>query len=326
MLIYIAFAAFLFDLWMGDPRTKWHPVVLIGALITKAEKRLLLPEASSRQKQCAGGILVFFVLAIVYGFFYAISYVLTFFPMWFFLGCTVFFLCFTISPRSLAKAGQEICDLVNQNDLPEARRKVGWIVGRDTENLTAPEITRATVETIAENIVDGIISPLFYFLLGGLPLAFLYRAVNTLDSMIGYKNEKYLDFGKFAARIDDIFNYIPARLTCFCILSAVFLLRLDVVQAWRSVLTDASKHPSPNGGYSEAAVAGALGIRLGGLNFYFGKPSFRAYMGRKTRELEAKDITKTIQIMYASVMLFFLFAFIVYYNFLELKFYIMTLW
>ena len=158
---------------------------------------------------------------------------------------------------------------------------------------------RATVETVAENTIDGILSPLFFFALGGAPLAACYRAANTLDSMIGYKNDKYLYFGRFAARLDDVLNYIPARIGALLYILMAALLRYDWKGAWRIVRRDASKHPSPNGGYAEAAVAGALGIRLGGYNSYFGKVSFRAYMGDPRHELGPGHIRQAVHLMYA---------------------------
>jgi adenosylcobinamide-phosphate synthase len=206
-------------------------------------------------------------------------------------------LSFAITPRSLAEAGREIKDYLLAGDLVQARTKVGWIVGRDTDSLDEAGATRATVETVAENIVDGIVSPLFYAAIGGVPLAFLYRAVNTLDSMVGYKNEKYLHFGMVAARVDDVFNYIPARLTGLLIIIAAFILRYDAKGAMKTILRDAAKHPSPNSGIPEAAVAGALGIRLGGLNYYGGVASFRAYMGEPYKPLVAKHIQQTTQLM-----------------------------
>lgn len=184
-----------------------------------------------------------------------------------------------------------------------ARIKVGQIVGRDTKHLDSPEVTRATVETIAENTVDGIISPLFFFALGGLPLAVVYRAANTLDSMIGYKNDRYLYFGRVAARVDDVLNYIPARLTGLLLIAVAAILGYDAKQAWAIMRRDAKKHPSPNGGYAEATVAGALGIRLGGHNRYFGKDTFREYMGDAGRELEPIHIKQTIRLMYGSSLL-----------------------
>lgn len=177
--------------------------------------------------------------------------------------------------------------------------KVGKIVGRDTDHLDSPEVTRATVETIAENTIDGIVSPLFFFAIGGLPLAVVYRAANTLDSMIGYKTDKYIYFGRVAARVDDVLNYIPARICALLFIAAAACLGYDAKGAWRIMRRDASKHPSPNGGYAEATVAGALGIRLGGHNRYFGKDTFREYMGDADHELEPQYIRKAMYLMYS---------------------------
>lgn len=178
------------------------------------------------------------------------------------------------------------------------------IVGRDTGHLDSPEIVRGTVETVAENIVDAIISPLFFALLGGAPLAMAYRAVNTLDSMVGYKNDKYRDLGWASARLDDVANYIPARMTALLLTLCAALLRLDWRRCWHTVRRDARLHPSPNSGYPESAVAGALGIRLGGENVYHGVTSFRAYMGDPLRTMEPEDIIVTSRMMMWSSAIF----------------------
>lgn len=308
MDIYLPLAAVLFDLILGDPRTAWHPVVLLGKLIAFFEQRLLNRQAAAGQKRLAGGLLVLSVLLITFGTVYGLTQWLTQWPRWFAFGVEALLASFVISPRSLAAAGREIRDFLVAGNLEQARYKVGWIVGRDTAKLDVAEITRATVETIAENIVDGIIAPLFYLALGGLPWAFLYRAVNTMDSMIGYKNEKYLDFGMIAARIDDIFNYLPARITGLLLVLAAWLLRYDAVRSAKTIWWDAPKHPSPNSGIPESATAGALGIRLGGLNYYGGVASHRAHMGDGTAALRPEHITRTSYLMYVSTALFVLLA------------------
>lgn len=310
-ILTIAWAAFFLDCVLGDPRSPWHPVILLGRAISFLEKCLLRPKQSDRQKLWAGTVLVICLLGstylIIWGIFYLLQRYLGNYPQLASFAAALL-LSATISPRSLAEAGQEIYHYLVQGDLAKARFKVGWIVGRDTENLDAANITRATVETIAENIVDGIISPLFYFFIGGLPLAMLYRAVNTMDSMIGYKNDTYLYFGRAAARLDDVLNFIPARLTGVLLVAMAFLWRLDFRGSWKMLRRDAKKHPSPNGGYPEAAVAGALGIRLGGLNYYFGKPSFRSYMGEALQELMPAHIQQTIHLLYGTTLAFLLLA------------------
>lgn len=307
-----AILAFVADTIIGDPRSKLHPVVLIGKLIAGLEKLLYQQGASDKSKMVAGGLLVAIVLTLTYQLvdglchFVALggnSYVSMLF--------NALLLSFTISPRSLAEAGREIHDYLIKGDMKNARYKVGWIVGRDTENLSEGEVTRATVETVAENTVDGIISPLFFFLIGGVPLAFMYRAANTMDSMVGYKNDRYLYFGRVAARLDDVLNYIPARITGVIFVLAAVLLHLDYRNAWQMLRRDASKHPSPNGGWAEAAVAGALQIRLGGYNSYFGRQSFRAYMGEPIKALKAEHIMACIRMMYSATVLFLLLAHLV---------------
>jgi adenosylcobinamide-phosphate synthase len=310
MDIYIPTLAFVIDCIIGDPRSNFHPVVLIGNLISFFEKNLLNTKDTQNKKKITGAILVVLVLTITYSLTWIILYFASTINDWVAYFLSAIILSFTISPRSLAEAGIQIHDYLIKNDLENARQKVGWIVGRDTDNLSVEEITRATVETIAENIVDGIISPLFYFIIGGAPLAILYRAVNTMDSMIGYKNDKYIDFGKVAARIDDILNFIPARITAILIILISLILRLDYRQSTKMILRDAHKHPSPNSGYSEAGVAGALNIRLGGLNYYFGVASLRAYMGDHSINIMPEHISKTIYIMYGVIILFIIISFL----------------
>ena len=305
----VGILAFLMDCVIGDPRSKFHPVVLIGKLIAGLETWLYCPEDSDKRKFWRGLFLMLLVLVICYGATAGIVYGVRRLGLpylsW---GVEALLLSFTISPRNLAEAGREIQRYLAAGDIEEARFKVGWIVGRDTDKLTVPEIIRATVETIAENIVDGVISPLFFFFLGGVPLAVAYRAANTMDSMIGYKNEKYLFFGRAAARTDDAWNYIPARITGLLLVLAAWLLKYDWREAWRMMRRDAAKHPRPNGGFTEATVAGALGIRLGGLNYYFGRPSFRTYMGEPRQELSPRHISGAIRLMYAATILFLLAA------------------
>ena len=309
--IISAVAAFLIDALIGDPRSKFHPVVLIGNLISLLEKFLRRDNDGYVKKIFMGGLLVSVVLLISYGVGVAILLLLNLtgsYTLKIFVEALV--LSFMISPRSLAEAGREIYFLLLNENIFEARKKVGWIVGRDTNHLNEAEIVRATVETVSENTVDGIISPLFFFAIGGLPLAIAYRAVNTMDSMIGYKNEKYFYFGRVAARLDDVANFIPARLTALLFMAAALILNLDFKNAFAMMKRDASKHPSPNGGYAEATVAGALNIQLGGINYYFGKPHFRAYMGDPIEPLNSNHILLTIRLMYTATIIFLCLAII----------------
>lgn len=297
--------AFLIDTIIGDPRTKYHPVVLMGKLIALLEHCFYRADDSDNKKFVMGIMLVIITLLISYEVAAAImmlSYQIPF--SWGSAAVGGLLLSFTISPNSLAKAGKGIYALLIMGELTEAREKVGWIVGRDTKDLDDAEIARATIETIAENTVDGIIAPLFFFVLGGVPLAVLYRAANTMDSMIGYKNEKYLYFGRGAAKLDDVLNYIPARITAMLFLFSALILGFDYRNAYRIMQRDAAKHPSPNGGYAEATMAGALHIRLGGMNSYFGRKSFRAYMGDAMILIAPQHIMAAIRMMYTATVLF----------------------
>lgn len=297
--------AFLIDTIIGDPRTKYHPVVLMGKLIALLEHCFYRADDSDNKKFVMGIMMVIITLLISYEVAAAImmlSYQIPF--SWGSAAVGGLLLSFTISPNSLAKAGKGIYALLIMGELTEAREKVGWIVGRDTNDLDDAEIARATIETIAENTVDGIIAPLFFFVLGGVPLAVLYRAANTMDSMIGYKNEKYLYFGRGAAKLDDVLNYIPARITAMLFLFSALILGFDYRNAYRIMQRDAAKHPSPNGGYAEATMAGALHIRLGGMNSYFGRKSFRAYMGDAMVLIVPQHIMAATRMMYTATVLF----------------------
>ena len=263
-----AVLAFFIDCILGDPRSRFHPVVLMGNLIAWLEHCFYRPEDTNEKKLLCGGMLALIVLVVCYEVAWCILRLLGLIPLPHVgMALEALLLAFMISPKSLAAAGMEIRALLKAGDLPEARRKVGWIVGRDTV---------------------------------------LYRAANTMDSMLGYKNAKYLYFGRVAARLDDVLNYIPARIAGVLFVLAAFFLGFDGRGAWRMLHRDAAKHPSPNGGHAEAPTAGALGIRLGGNNYYFGEPHFRAYMGEARREIEADDIQKTVRLMYTVTILFLL--------------------
>lgn len=303
MVIAIPIGAFLLDCVFGDPKGKYHPVVGIGWIISFFERHLYPKRRNPKEELQKGAFLVLGTLLAV-GCIASLLLWLSVQWNWYaYVGMQMILLYCTIAPRSLAEAGLELYHLLKNKDIMEARRKVGWIVGRDTQDLDEGEITRATIETVAENIVDGIISPLFYYFLFGVLGAVLYRAVNTMDSMVGYKNDRYLYFGRVGAKLDDLCNYIPARITFLLLVGAAFLLGRDWKKAWCIGLRDAKSHPSPNGGYAEAPTAGALHIRLGGLNYYGGKANFRAYMGDPDQVLSKKYILQTIQLMYVSTVL-----------------------
>ena len=295
---FISLGALLLDTLVGDPRSKYHPVVLIGNCIFFYEHLLYKKNTIPRNQILLGISTVLLVLMTVMLIVTGLLFIGgTIHPIGYFI-VSLLCLYIAISPRCLAEAGIEIANLLRKQDISEARRKVGWIVGRKTSELDESEITRATIETVAENTVDGIISPLFWFVLLGPWGAIGYRAINTMDSMLGYKNDRYLYFGRFAARLDDVVNYIPARITCVLFVIASFLCGKDWKHAIRIATRDAHKHPSPNGGYAEAPVAGALHIRLGGQNVYHDKVTFRAYMGDPITSMVGKHIYQTIYLMY----------------------------
>ncbi|MEZ3487532.1 MAG: adenosylcobinamide-phosphate synthase CbiB [Lachnospiraceae bacterium] len=204
---------------------------------------------------------------------------------------------------SLRKESMKVYEKLKEGDLPGARYAVSMIVGRDTENLTEEGVTKAAVETIAENTSDGVTAPLFYMLIGGAPLAFLYKAVNTMDSMIGYKNDRYLYFGRTAAKMDDIFNFLPARISAVLMIAAAGICRLDIRKAWQIYLRDRHNHASPNAAQTEAVCAGALGVQLAGNAFYFGKLYEKPTIGDPLRDICPGDIPGTCALMYVTAVL-----------------------
>ena len=298
LMYFIPLGALVVDTILGDPRSKYHPVVLIGNCISFYENILYKKNTTPKHQIILGISTALLVLMSVMIVVTALLFIGgTIHPIGYSI-VSLLCLYIAISPRCLAESGIEIANLLRKQDILEARRKVGWIVGRKTNDLDESEITRATIETVAENTVDGIISPLFWFALLGPWGAIGYRAINTMDSMLGYKNDRYLYFGRFAAKLDDVVNYIPARLTFVLFVIAAFLCGKDWKQALCIAARDAAKHPSPNGGYAEAPVAGALHIRLGGHNVYHDKVTFRAYMGDPLEPMVGRHIYKTIYFMY----------------------------
>ncbi|CAI8888551.1 Cobalamin biosynthesis protein CobD [Brevibacillus sp. IT-7CA2] len=296
--VWILCAAYLIDRVVGDPRSLPHPVIIMGWWITRLERVIRFLVKKESHLRLAG---VLFPLVIVGG-----SYAVVWLLLW---GATfihpvlawilgAWLISTTIATKGLADAGMEIARHLVAGDMEAARRSLSMVVGRDTERLDEPEVCRGAVETVAENIVDAIVSPLIYAAIGGAPLAMAYRAANTLDSMVGYKNEQYMNLGWASARFDDVLNYIPARLTALLLVAASWLQRLDGKQCWAMIRRDAHLHPSPNSGLPEAGVAGALGVQLGGLNYYQGVASNRAKMGDAKRPLQASDIVTTIRLMY----------------------------
>ncbi|MCI1590567.1 adenosylcobinamide-phosphate synthase CbiB [Heyndrickxia oleronia] len=298
--------AIIIDWFIGDP-PKWpHPVKWMGSLISFFTKHL-----NKGNHRKGRGVFMLSLIVLLTGLIALTITILL--HQWHPLAGVIgeaLMIATTIAQKGLKDAGLEVYEPLMNKDLPLARTKLSYIVGRDTEQLDESEIVRGTVETIAENTSDGITAPLFWALIGGAPLAMIYRAINTCDSMVGYRNQKYEQFGWASARLDDWVNWIPSRLTGCIILLFCKPVYLNLKPAWKLFLTDAKKHPSPNSGWCEAAVAVILGIQLGGVNYYKGIVSDRARMGQPFEALKAVHIKKTIVIMNSAVLLFALFLWI----------------
>lgn len=293
-LEYMITAAFVLDLLVGDPRWFPHPVKFIGRLAKLIESPLRNSVSNTR---VAGVLAVVIILGITGSAAYGLITLAGIFSPVAADIVSIIILYTTFATRDLARHSHDVYTALRDNNLPEARRRVSLIVGRDTENLNEAEVTRGAVESVAENLVDGVTAPIFYAVIGGPVGAIIYKAINTLDSTFGYKNEQYILFGWASARLDDVANFLPARITAPLISVGAALLGLRPVNAFKMFLRDGRKHPSPNSGLSEAAVAGALGIQLGGLNYYFGQPSMRQVMGDPINPIDRKSIIRANALM-----------------------------
>ena len=300
-------AGFALDLLLGDPPRLPHVVVAIGRTIAGLERPLRLALPKTARGELAGGTIL--VLAVVGLAFFAPLAVLHWAARLdpraaLALECLV---CYQVlATKCLRDAGMRVYRALARGDLAGARQAVGMIVGRDTAGLDADAVARATVETVAENASDGVVAPMLFFAVGGAPLALLYKAINTMDSMLGYKNEKYLFFGRTAARLDDVANFLPARLTAMLMVPGAALAGLDWRNALRVCLRDRNRHTSPNAGYPEAACAGALGIRLGGDSVYGGRLVSKPTLGDPSRDIGADDIRRAGRLLYACAGLCFI--------------------
>ena len=290
-------AAYVLDILLGDPRSIPHPVQIIGWGVRRCEGFIRRHMSDLRR----GGVLLW--LVVVAGT-YGGAYLLQASACWIHgvVGAVVVIAgaWTTLAMRSLFDQSRAVVVEVEKGDLPAARRELSMIVGRDTENLGGEEILQAVVETVAENISDGVIAPMCYLLLGGFPLALAYKAVNTLDSMVGYRDERYRDMGWCSARADDIVNWIPARLTGWLIVTSAFMLGLNGRNAWRIMRRDGRNHLSPNSGIPEAAMAGALGLKVGGAHSYFGKTVEKPTIGDRHKTVDTGDVRAAWHIMFFS--------------------------
>ncbi len=296
---------FLLDLILGDPQTRWHPVRGIGWIIEKWEKVLRKAFPATQRGERAGG--AFLVIGVI-----VYTLILPVFLLWaayrahtaLGIALEAVFCYQLLAARSLQVESMKVYTALKKRGLEAGRKAVSQIVGRDTDRLTEEEVVKAAVETVAENTSDGEIAPLFYMALGGALGGFLYKAVNTMDSMVGYKNDRYLFFGRAAARLDDVFNYIPARLAALFMTAACFLTGLDGKNAWRIYQRDRWNHASPNSAHTEAVMAGALHVELAGDAWYFGVLHKKKTIGDPDRPVERADIPRANRLMLATSGLF----------------------
>jgi adenosylcobinamide-phosphate synthase len=291
-------AAWGLDALLGDPEFLPHPIRAIGRLITALEHPARKSIASARIAGIVVGIMVP-LIAFACTFALILAAILVDFRIGTVVSIVLIYT--TLSTRSLGQEARAVLKRLETGDIAAARKHLSRIVGRDTNNLSQTEIVRATVETVSENTVDGIVSPLFYAFLGGAPLAMAFKAISTLDSMVGYKNERYREFGWFSARLDDAANYIPARLCLLLIpLASLAIVPGRVLKIVRTMLRDSSNSPSPNAGFPESGFAAALGVQLGGSCRYKGVVHQKPLLGSKEKELALADIAKSIRLMWAT--------------------------
>ncbi|MDQ0199644.1 adenosylcobinamide-phosphate synthase CbiB [Neobacillus ginsengisoli] len=294
--------AYIIDLLVGDPPEWPHPVKWMGAMISFLEKRWNNGESKKRK----GVAMLLFVLLIVFSIVFII--VLIGYKIHPFVGILLesIMIATTIAQKSLKEAALEVYHPLRAGHLVKAREKLSYIVGRDTDSLDEGEIARGVIETVAENTSDGVTAPLFWALIGGAPLAMVYRAANTCDSMVGHINDRFEEFGWASAKWDDVMNWIPSRLTGMIMLLGNRPDKRSYRKAWMILFRDAKKHPSPNSGWGEAAVAAIIGIQLGGINYYKGMVSNRAKMGDPLYPIDAEQIKKVNSILARTVFLFLL--------------------
>ena len=301
MTVWAVLGGFVLDALFGDPAWLPHPVVYMGKAISKLEKFLRPRLPKTPQGELLGGAIVAFCLPVG-------TFLLTGLVCWgaarlhplLGLAVQMFWCGQALAARGLVQESTNVYKELKKPDLPGARKAVSRIVGRDTAELTAEGVTKAAVETVAENASDGVIAPLLYMLIGGAPLALTYKAINTMDSMLGYKNEKYLYFGRVPAKLDDVANYLPSRLAGLLWVAAAAFTHNDAKGAWKIWRRDRRNHASPNSAQTESACAGALGVQLAGPAYYFGEYYAKPTIGDALRPIEPEDILRANQMMYVA--------------------------
>ena len=301
MTVWAVLGGFVLDALFGDPAWLPHPVVYMGKAISKLEKFLRPRLPKTPQGELLGGAIVAFCLPVG-------TFLLTGLVCWgaarlhplLGLAVQMFWCGQALAARGLVQESTNVYKELKKPDLPGARKAVSRIVGRDTAELTAEGVTKAAVETVAENASDGVIAPLLYMLIGGAPLALTYKAINTMDSMLGYKNEKYLYFGRVPAKLDDVENYLPSRLAALLWVAAAAFTHNDAKGAWKIWRRDRRNHASPNSAQTESACAGALGVQLAGPAYYFGQYYPKLTIGDALRPIEPEDILRANRMMYVA--------------------------
>ena len=301
MTVWAVLGGFVLDALFGDPAWLPHPVVYMGKAISKLETFLRPRLPKTPQGELLGGAIVAFCLPVG-------TFLLTGLVCWgaarlhplLGLAVQMFWCGQALAARGLVQESTNVYKELKKPDLPGARKAVSRIVGRDTAELTAEGVTKAAVETVAENASDGVIAPLLYMLIGGAPLALTYKAINTMDSMLGYKNEKYLYFGRIPAKLDDAANYLPSRLAALLWVAAAAFTHNDAKGAWKIWRRDRRRHASPNSAQTESACAGALGVQLAGPAYYFGEYYAKPTIGDALRPIEPEDILRANQMMYVA--------------------------
>lgn len=288
---------FVIDIFVGDPYNFPHPIRAIGTLISKLEKFVRGKFKNLRK----GGVFLALTVLIV-STLIPLAVLFVCYKINIFLGLAVeSIMCWQlVAARCLQKESMKVCRAVEEKDIEKARKAVSMIVGRDTDVLDETGIVKAAVETVAENTSDGVTAPIMYIALGGAPLGFFYKAANTMDSMIGYTNEKYIDIGRFAAKLDDVLNFIPSRLTALVMILSAYMLGADGKNAARIWKRDRRKHASPNSAQTESVCAGALDIRLAGDAYYFGELHKKEFIGDDIRPPESEDIRRANRLMYCT--------------------------
>lgn len=295
---------YVLDLIIGDPQGFFHPIRSIGQLISFTENKLRKNCKDAGHERKAGVILWLTVVCISFAVPFVILYMAA--KINYALAVIVeSIMCyFILATKSLKDESMKVYSSLKNNNLNEAKKNLSFIVGRDVEGLNESSVAKAAIETVAENTSDGVTAPIFYILLGGAPLGFMYKAINTLDSMVGYKNKKYINLGRFSAIADDVANYIPSRLTAYVMIVASCVLKLNYKNAYKIYKRDRYNHKSPNSAQTESVCAGALNIMLGGDNYYGGILVSKPTIGDNIRAVEAEDIKLTNNLMYATSLIF----------------------